>query len=56
MVINTEEEYKQATAQANAIIDDDSIPDPWENPQFIEITNAMMAWEAIHYPEGEFPE
>jgi hypothetical protein len=54
MIISTEEEYRQATAKGNAIVDTDE--DPWVNPEFIEITDAMMAWEAIHYPEGEITE
>jgi hypothetical protein len=54
VIINTEEEYRQATARGNAIVD--GLGEPWSNPEFIEITDAMMAWEAIHYPEGEIPE
>jgi hypothetical protein len=54
MVINTEEEYDAAVEEANGIYD--MSDDPWGNPRFIELTDAISAWDDVHYPGGDFIE
>ena len=50
MIINSEEEYDAAVEEANGI--HDMSDDPWENPRFIELTDAILAWDDVHYPGG----
>lgn len=48
MTINNEEEYWQAVAKANAIIDGEEIEDPWEVQEFNALVEAMTEWEDAH--------
>jgi hypothetical protein len=48
MTITNEEEYWQAVAKANAIVDNGEVEDPWEVTEFNELVDAMTEWEDSH--------